>query len=128
LGHVGNVVVPPGTDTYAHLAAFVGRLQEGDTCSEPAGDFFGGVTLLSDAETFHKASEMLVGRTPTVAEEEGLAQAASLSAYVKDTLLSQPAFYRRLQDLYNDLMLTDRKMGNFKLLAHLAQADYPNRF
>ena len=128
-GHYGGTLVPIDSVEYGHLQAFVSRLQNsGATCDTPAEDYFSGVEFMSNEQTLHRAALMLVKRLPTAAELKKLAESDDLEQVVEDDLLEDPAFYVRLQDLFNDLLHTDRQLGSFKLNAHLGVADYPNRF
>jgi hypothetical protein len=128
-GHYGGTLIPPGSAEYAHLAAFVARLQSGDnSCDAPKESFFDGVELMSPKETLHRAALMLTLRSPTDAEIQKLETSDDLEQVIEDDLLEDPNFYLRLQDLFNDLLFTDRKLGLFKLNSHLAAPDYPNRF
>ena len=127
-GHVGGLLIEEGTAARAHLAAFVQRLASGSACEEPTEDLFEGVVLLDDGETLHKAALALTGRAPTVAEKLALSTSGDLAQVVEEHLLTDASFYTRIQDLYNDVLLTDRVLGGFKLISHLAQADFPNRF
>ena len=127
-GHVGGKLIQAGSPAHANLTAFVSRLNNGDTCAEPATDIFDGVTLLSDKDTLHKAALMLTGREPTASEAQMLANSGDLEQVIEEYLLTSSRFSIRLQDLYNDVLLTDRYLGYFKLIAHLAEADFSNRF
>ena len=127
-GHIGGKLIEAGSPAHAHLQAFVSRLNSGDTCTEPAADIFDGVTLLSDEDTLHKAALMLTGREPTPTEAQLLANSGDLEQVIEEYLVTDSRFFVRLQDLYNDVLLTDRYLGYFKLIAHLGQADFSDRF
>lgn len=127
-GHAGGLLIEDGTAARAHLETFVERLLGGSDCQDEGPDLFEGVTLLSDVDTLHKAALTLTGRVSTLAETQALATSGDLAQVIEEHLLVDPAFYTRLQDLYNDVLLTDRVLGTFKLIAHLSQGDYPDRF
>ena len=127
-GHVGGLLIEEGTAARAHLETFVDRLVGGSDCQEEAPDLFEGVTTLSNMDTLYKAALALTGRVPTLAETQALETSDDLAQVIEEHLLEDPGFYTRLQDLYNDVILTDRVLGAFKLISHLGQADFPNRF
>jgi hypothetical protein len=127
LGHYGGEVVPAGSPAFAHLEAFVSRLQSGFSCNAAPEDFFAGVEFLSDGDTFYKASIALLGRPPTADELATFAADPDLDVAV-DLMMENDDFYVRLQEIFNDLFLTDRRLGSFKLINHLSKGDYPDRY
>lgn len=101
-----------------------------EACSLSAGyanPYEGRLELLSWTQTLRKASLELAGRLPQAIElqvTEDLEQAgleASLAA-----LMREPAFLGRVKEIYNDLFLTDKYLGDDNALALLTDDDYPN--
>jgi hypothetical protein len=128
-GHQGGLLIASESRAYAHLEALVERLEEGpDSCKEAAPDFLTGVEGLSDVSTLRRAAFKLVGGLPLAEELDSLNSGTSLKDVVQQSLLMDSRFYERFEVFFNDLLLTDRILGSFKLLSHLAQADFPNRF
>jgi hypothetical protein len=93
----------------------------------PTGDFFAGVSFDTPADTLEKATLKLAGRYPTEAELSILGDTGDVSLALSPVFQDE-AFFVRVQELYNDLFLTDRAMGVFKLINHLSGGDYPNRY
>ena len=126
--HEGGMILQPGSVEVAHLENFAARLQLAeDPCIPESGDFFANISFDSDRQTLTKAAVKLAGRVPTDAEVAELDNPGGLVSAI-NLIFDDPAFYERLQELYNDLFLTDRVMGNFKLINHLSKGDYPNRY
>lgn len=111
--HGGGEVVPQGSGDYAVLEELVARFAESVPCQPDTQSLFTGVTLANDDETLRKAAILLAGRLPTEVEREAVrtAGAPALDA-VFDKLMTEDTFYERLQEIYNDLFLTDRYLDN----------------
>ena len=82
--------------------------EEGDVTEE----FFDGVELLDERATLRKATLALAGRLPTI-EEDQRVQEGSWEAVdaILDEVMTDPVFYDRLREIYNDKFLTDRYYG-----------------
>ncbi len=91
-----------------------------------------GVTALNPSTTLRKAALNLAGRMPTVTEqrfidqngEDGLLQAL-------DSIMAEDTFYDRLEEIYNEFLLTDKyetRNGDNGGLQLLSQDDFPNRY
>jgi hypothetical protein len=126
--HEGGVQAGLGTPQYEALAKLVTMFKEGNNCSNKAGAVLTGVQYLNAQETLRKASLALGGRLPTEAEEKWVEEhgEAGLSN-VLDHLMTEPAFYVRVREMYNDLFLTDRYVGGDRATNLLDEDDYPNR-
>ncbi len=129
--HEGGELVPVDTEQYQALEELVERLFTEDTCEpEPVDEsgFYAGVTLLDGRGTFRKAALSLAGRTPTV-DEDSYLQINGLAGLepLLDALMTEEAFYDRLKESWNDLLLTDRYDRNKDAINLLNDEDYPNR-
>jgi hypothetical protein len=125
LKHPGGVVVQPGSDEYKALEELVARFDEPSSCETNLSATFAGVQMLTPEETLRKASISLVGRLPTEAETATVEQGGirSLDA-VLDQMMTEEAFFTRLKEMYNDLFLTDRYLGNEDAVNLLNDIDY----
>jgi len=126
--HFGGELLFEGSDDLAHMENFVARLRESSSsCTPEVEDFFADVIMDDDLGTLKKASLFLLGRAPTGPEAATVSTGGDLKVTIR-ALLDEPEFGPRVEDLYNDLFLTDRVMGPFKLISHLTGPDFPNRF
>lgn len=109
LDHGGGMQVDKDSDEYAALVELVARLGEKETCVEPPSSAsFDDVVMLDAAQTFRKATLQLAGRLPTADESMRLtAEGDAALPPLLDALLEEPAFLARLEDIYNDIFLTD---------------------
>ncbi len=107
--HGGGEQLKADSEEYRIMESFVGQLADPKDCGDGDVTTLDGVVSLTPAETLRKASLHLVGRLPTAEEfkevedggEEVLADAVR-------ALLDEEAFYDRLHDILNDVLLTDR--------------------
>jgi len=125
--HPGGVVVEKGTDEYAALEELVNRFKEPSSCETNLSATFAGVQLATPEETLRKASLSLAGRLPT-ADEEKAVRDNGMGAIdpILDKLMTEDAFYTRLKEIYNDVFLTDRYLGNEDAVNLLNDVDYYN--
>jgi len=91
----------------------------------------GFIELLGDGETLRKSAEQLVSRLPTLAEFQLVASGggAGLSQAI-DGMMVEPGFYRRLGEIFNDYLLTDKyhsRNGSEAAINLLSSDDFPNR-
>ncbi len=111
VAHGGGVVLQRGSPQYRALGELVTRMKGGEApCDEPeATPTLARVSLLDPEATFRKASLDLAGRLPTPIERVAVGQGgeAGLDAAL-DGLLTEEAFFDRVAEIYNDLLLTDR--------------------
>lgn len=110
MNHGGGVRLDEGSAEFAALKELVSRVQSGkEACSDPGSNVLAGAEMLSAEATLRKAYLDLAGRLPT---EEEYAKVrgkgdAELDAAL-DGLWSEPVFYDRLGEIWNDVMLTDK--------------------
>jgi hypothetical protein len=129
LNHGGGKVIEENSREHRILADWVERVARPVTCkdgSEP-DPFEGNVTVLSPVDTLRKAALDLVGRLPTEAE---LARVRSggepeLRAVLED-MMKEEAFYSRVGEIWNDVLLTNRYLSG--ALNLLNESDYPGRY
>jgi len=126
--HGGGAVIKEGSEEYRIIARLLEQLKDPVECSDGDGAELDGVVLLGPEQTLRKAALHLVGRLPSAAElkevaaggEEALAEAVR-------GMLEEDAFYDRLGDIFNDLLLTDRyTVYTGFAIDLLNKDDYPN--
>jgi hypothetical protein len=117
LDHGGGVVIKPDSTGYKILERFVKRLTPKDStavadtdieqASESNPPFFEGVSMLNPSRLLRRVSLSLVGRLPTVQEQE-LIEQHGLDAMdgILDAMMTEDAFYTRLKEGFNDIFLT----------------------
>jgi mono/diheme cytochrome c family protein len=70
------------------------------------------LTLASDGETLRKAALQLVSRVPTAAEISYVnANGTAGLRKVLNDMMTEPAFYERLSEIFNDWLLTNRYLS-----------------
>jgi hypothetical protein len=113
LSHEGEEVLKPGSTGYRILEEFVARASSASEdrmdSDDVAGDerpFFEGVDLLDDRQLLRRATLSLGARLPTPDELEAVAE-GGLDALGRllDPLLAEEAFYQRLAEAFNDILL-----------------------
>ncbi len=136
--HGGEVQFSADSDEYRAFEQMVERIQDPVVCEEGdvAEEFFAGVELLDEIATLRKASLALVGRLPTIEEEQAVRDGGfdALDG-VLDQMMNEEAFYERLIEIYNDSYLTDRYYPEIRavdLVGGLTDEDdnavFPNMF
>ncbi len=136
--HGGAVQFETGSEEYEAFAEMVNRVNDPVVCDDvdPAEEFFDGVVLLDEVATLRKASLALVGRLPTLEEEQRVRDESfeGLDA-VLDQMMTEQAFLDRIIEIYNDSFLTDRYYPGTEALNLLSglegtdeQAVYPDVF
>ena len=122
VSHGGGAVIQEGDDVYNRIKAFVDRADSPTTCeSANDEDFYQDVLFLDNAQTMRKATLSLAGRVPTQAE----LSTDNIDA-VLDTVMSEDAFYTRLTESYNDLLLTDMYLQGSAAVDLLDEDLFPN--
>ena len=123
--HPGGVVIEKGSAEYAALEELVERFDSPSSCETNLSATFAGVMLLTPEETLRKASLSLVGRLPTK-EEDAAIVAGGINAIdpILDHMMTEPMFYTRLKEIYNDEFLTDRYLNNEDAVQLLNDVDY----
>jgi hypothetical protein len=112
-GHGGGVVLQQGDTNWNSLKTMIARLNGTPTECTSQNSILSNVTLLSPADTFRKAALDLGGRLPTADENAAIAAGGETALDTAlDTLLKEDAFYDRLREWYNDIILSDRALQN----------------
>jgi hypothetical protein len=114
LSHTGGDLFPDGMNDqdYVDFANFVARARN---CQDDSGSSSQKVMLGTGYEQLHRIVATLGSRTPTQDEANLVATAggdqaaidAALDA-IMDGLMNEDAFYTRVKEMYNDLLLTDK--------------------
>jgi hypothetical protein len=107
LSHEGGRVFEEGGPEYERFAALYRSLQEAPTCeTNPTATLDEG-TLSSAGASLRKATLLLADRLPTAQERAWVTDEASLEVAL-DRLMEEPAFYDRMSEVFNDLLLTNQ--------------------
>jgi hypothetical protein len=129
IDHGGGTVIAKDGAEYRALAELVRQAANPIVCEETGDNPFVGVNLLDNASTYRKATLNIAGRLPTadeLAQVDG-GDSADLDAAL-DGLLEEEAFYRRLQEIYNDIFLTDKYINGQRGIELLDDERFPNMF
>lgn len=111
--HPGGVIFEKGSADYAALEELVARFNEPTACETNVSGTFAGALLATPVETLRKATLALSGRLPTAEEEAAVERGGDQSLDpILDKLMTEEAFYDRLRQIYNDMLLTDLYLGN----------------
>ncbi|MCA9707172.1 MAG: DUF1588 domain-containing protein [Myxococcales bacterium] len=109
--HEGGVQIQSGSEEYDAFREMVDRINDPVVCDDvdETAEFFDGVELLDEVATLRKASLSILGRLPTV-EEEQTVRDGGFEALdgVLDQMMTDPVFHDRIVEIYNDHFLTDR--------------------
>ena len=114
--HGGGEAVVAGSTAWQVLESFVRRAQASDTLPDnltsdvsldSSSKWFDGVRMISETQLLRRATLSLAGRLPTAEERASVVQggAAALDE-VLDRVMTEPAFYDRLKEGFNDILLT----------------------
>ena len=110
--HPGGVVIEEGSPEYEALEGLLERFDDPSTCEADLSEAYQGLQYTSPAETLRKASLAIAGRLPTAEEEQQVGKGGDAALdRVLDKLMTEEAFYTRLREIFNDLLLTDRYLG-----------------
>ncbi len=131
-GHLGGLVITPGSEEDRLIQAFANRLRNPDACAgvdDPAAAALSRVALLSPRETYARAKLALTGDVATPEDLASMPDTEDALAQQLDALMATPAFDERLAEMYADWFLTDRftkQMGGRRVLNRNGQ--YTRRF
>lgn len=112
LDHGGGEVLKNDSTAYKLLHQFVEsdgtqRPPDSDADLEPDPPLFADVTMLSPTRLLRRTTLSLCGRLPSAEELVRVAQEGNAAiAPILDQLMSEEAFYKRLQEGFNDIFLT----------------------
>jgi hypothetical protein len=127
MDHGGGAVLEEDSEEYGAIVEFVELLDSDDVCESVPLPTFDDVELLDAHATFRKATLQLAGRIPDDDELQRLDEDGDDAlAPLLDGLLEEEAFLERLQDIYNDRLLTDLYLRyNGAATNLLNSTDYP---
>ena len=138
--HEGGERFKRDSDEFKAFVEMMDRLDNPVACEEGdvTEEFFSGVELLDERATLRKATLALAGRLPTI-EEDQRVQEGSWEAVdaILDQVMTDPVFYDRLREIYNDKFLTDRYYGGTQAIDLLdyeeddngnPAGDFPNAY
>lgn len=129
LEHGGGPRLAADSGEYQALQSLVAQFATPIACADTESeDLFGEVVFLEDAQLLRKLSLNLVGRLPTADEAASVRQGGLPSLEVAlDGMMTEDAFYGRLKEAYNNILLTDRYYAGDAAIGLLTDSDYPNR-
>jgi len=129
LEHGGGVRLSADSSEYAALQQLVTQLDAPIACAdETSDDLFADLRYIDDTQLLRKLSLNLVGRLPTEAELAQVQQDGLRGVEVAlDGMMREDAFFLRLKEVYNDILLTDRYYGGDAAINLLDSSDYANR-
>lgn len=128
VAHDGGKVFDVDSEQYQALVKMMERFDNPVTCGDAGtGEHFEAVTLMDPNETFRKASINLAGRLPTALEDFNIATGGEEALDQElEKILHEEAFYARMEEIFNDMFLTDRYLGRTNALDLLDGDYYPN--
>ncbi len=113
LEHGGGKQIELSGAEYKALQTFIQKVKAGDFCeggSTVKG--FDDVVLHDTLTTYRMATLNLTARLPNAAEiQRILDDGEGALEPLLDELMKEEAFYTRLKEIYNDMLLTDRYLG-----------------
>ncbi len=117
-------------DCAASLAQYV-QVAFNSSNQESAAQTVGFIQLLGNGTSLRKASEQLLSRLPTIQEFQMVATDGSAGlAHAIDGMMEEEGFYRRLTEIFNDYLLTDKyhsRNGSEAAISLLSSDDFPDR-
>lgn len=114
MSHGGSVVLDSGSDDYAALTELLDRLGASDeACTEGPNTTLAAVDLASPVSTLRRATLDLGGRLPTDEERASVEKGSDAALdKVLDKLMTEDAFYTRVREIWNDVLLTDKYINS----------------
>jgi len=116
IDHGGGEAVVAGSSEWRVLESFVRRAQTtgavrddlaGGAALKSSGKLFDAVQMISDTQLLRRVTLSLAGRLPTVQERADVAQRGTAAFNeVLDRVMDEAAFYDRLKEGFNDILLT----------------------
>ncbi|MCH8042501.1 MAG: hypothetical protein IID44_02170 [Planctomycetes bacterium] len=112
LDHGGKEVLKADSTGYKILTRFVRRIEGKPDIGPPIADyaappFFDGIEMMSPGRLLRRLTLSLAARLPT-RKERAAVEKDGLKAIDKilDSVMTEDAFYERLQEAFNDILLT----------------------
>lgn len=114
----------------AQLADYLLQSFNGNN-QQVANQTVGVIELLANGYALRKAAEQLLSRLPTLTEFQMVASGGGSGlALAIDGMMEQEGFYRRLSEIFNDYLLTDKyhsRNGSEAAISLLSSEDFPSR-
>ncbi|MBL8742457.1 MAG: hypothetical protein JNK04_15215, partial [Myxococcales bacterium] len=109
VSHEGATIFPSTDDPgYKELEALVKKMEEPESCPNTEARFLAGAQMHGPSGTARKAALVLGARLLSDAEIKAVDEGGWPAVdSLLDTLMKEDAFYARLMEKYNDIMLTD---------------------
>ncbi len=113
MSHGGGTALEESSDEYKALSELVARFSDGDPCPDSTGRGTLAIKSLDAPDTLRKAALDLVGRLPTEEETNAVKQGGDVALDTAlDAIMKEDAFYERLREIFNDILLTDRWLSS----------------
>jgi hypothetical protein len=111
VAHVGGEVLAPDGPEAKLLASFVDKLVNPPHCKDVPPDAaevaLDGLQLAGPKQTYARAKFLLAGEVATPEELDGLEQNEAMLDTQLDKLMQTDAFMKRVEEMFNDWLLTD---------------------
>ncbi len=127
--HSGGVIMTQGSANYMSLSDMIAKTK---TCT--TGTATSGVIYGSGYNRLRKTTLALAARLPTSSEEATVNSAGADDAAITtainlllDPIMTEPAFYTRVKEIYNDMLLTDYYAVGITGLNNLDLYNFNNR-
>ena len=111
--HGGGKALEPDSAEYAALKEFVALTKSGEFCQGGSSvKGFDDVVLHDTLTTYRRATLQLAGRLPNATEIDKIITEGEDSLQpLLGGLMQEDAFYDRIKEIFNDVLLTDRYLG-----------------
>jgi hypothetical protein len=126
--HSGGNAAQQGSTNYTTLSDMVNKTR---TCT--TGTVTSGVIYGSGYNRLRKATLALAARLPNATEEAAVNNAGTDDAAITtaintqlDQIMTEAAFYTRVKEIYNDMLLTDYYDVNTRALSELDKSNFAN--
>ena len=129
--HGGGARFATTDPRYLTLEEFSDRMT---VCADDRTPLQQGLVLTSPYQHLRRATLSVAGRLPTAAEEATVAATTTPAALtdavnsILDTAMTEPLFYERVKEIYNDLLLTNAVANNSALLLDFRNYENQNYF
>jgi len=131
LAHGGGAVLSELSPEFEILQEFVARIAEPVVCPDTGvvDDGETGLEVASSLETLRQASLSLAGRLPTARETEDVrfGGEAALEGVIR-AMTSEEVFYDRVEQIFNDQLLSERYLDFQSALSLLNDDVYVSRY